>query len=111
AGGAILGLPPVIVINWYAREPVFFGFVAFGAVVEIAGLIGRSNAPGPWARGAIGVAAPAVLWSTLLLVQKLHHLLAWSQALWGGAIMLSAVWGGAAATVATRSRAHEPPTS
>ncbi|HEY4378658.1 MAG TPA: hypothetical protein VGM93_15930 [Acidimicrobiales bacterium] len=109
AGGAILGLPPVIVINWYAGEPVFFGFVALGFVIEVAGLVGGKTAPGPWARGAIGVVAPAALWGTLLLVQKLHHLLVWSPALWGGAIMLSAVWGGAAATVATRSRAHEPP--
>ncbi|MCU1455330.1 MAG: hypothetical protein JWN46_3476 [Acidimicrobiales bacterium] len=94
-----LGLPPLVVAGSTARAS-FFGFLAFGVVIEVAARYhGRRPA---WLRLLVGAAAPAALWSVYLSVVGADGQLRWSQAQWGGIIVLSAIWGAVAAAIATR---------
>ncbi|MCU1353033.1 MAG: hypothetical protein JWM05_2242 [Acidimicrobiales bacterium] len=108
---AVLGIPPVVVNGSSARS-MLFAFAAYGVVIELASMVLRRRGDrraATWQRVLIGAAAPAALWATNILVISLDGLLSWSQAQWGGAITLAAIWGAVAAAVATRQGATRAP--
>jgi len=112
-GCALIGLPGLF-LTGEGSLPMAVGFVAAGVALELATMVftrplGRAGA------SLTGAFTGATLWAATFAALAADNRMHWSEALWGGAVTLSALVGAATAGLVTLSvrpdLAQDPATS
>lgn len=96
-GFVLIGLPALQISE--GAEPLVAGLAAAGLVTELLVLLLGRPTLGRGAASLVGAATGASMWAATFAVLAGDDRLAWTEALWGGTITLSALVGAAVAAL------------
>lgn len=95
----LCGAPALAITDPNAIRPLVVGYAMVGLVVEVlVALIGRPTL-GRAGAALVGAAMGSMLWGATFALMAADGRLAWSEAMWGGTILLAGMVGASVASL------------